>query len=57
MFGFPHPLATNMAHVVGPAASTQVGDPVGDGVLGAGVLGAEFNKKRKCLGLYQTVQP
>ena len=36
MFGFPHPSATNMAHIVGPAASTQVGDPVGDGV-GAGV--------------------
>ena len=55
MFGFPHPLVTNMAHITGPAASTQVGDPVGDvvgaevagvgsevdgGVVGAGVLGA-----------------
>ena len=43
MFGFPHPLSTNVAHMVGPAASTQVGDPVGDGVgavVGAGMLGA-----------------
>ena len=40
MFGFSHPFRTNMAHITEPAALTQVGDPVGDGVVGAGVLGA-----------------